>query len=114
MEIEAFAKLQVGDVIEFRSLTRHNSRKAKRRILSFPLNYDYDNLVDGEFPRSTDFVLVRFEGTPNFYVRRQEVIRVVDQDADDRRQREQIAANQQRDQGVALARWRSAMPKGGS
>jgi hypothetical protein len=109
-----FGNLQVGDRIEFLSVTRHNARKASRKITGFPTNYDYDNLVDGEFPRSTEYVLVRFEGCPNFYVRRDEIIRVTDPDEIDRRQREQIAANQQRDQGVALARWRSGMRRGGA
>lgn len=77
MELEDFKTLAVGDLIEFRSPTRHSTRKAQRLVTGFPTNFDYDNLVDGEFPRSTDHCLVRFEGSPNFYVRRREIIRVV-------------------------------------
>jgi hypothetical protein len=114
MNANDFRNLQVGDRIEFRAVTRNNARKAIRKITGFPTNYDYDKVIDGKFPRSSTFVLVRFEGSGNFYVRRTEIIRVACPDEIDRRQREQIVANQQRDQGVALARWRSGMRRGGA
>lgn len=78
MNLEDFKTLAVGDRIEFRSPTRHNTRKAIRKITGFPTDYDHNKLdTDGRFPRSTAFVLVRFEGTPVFYVRRREVIRKI-------------------------------------
>ena len=77
MNLEDFKDLEIGDRIEFRSVTRHNTRKAVRIITDFPTDYDWDHLVDGKFARSSDHVMVRFEGTANFYVRRGEVIRKV-------------------------------------
>ena len=74
MEIEDFKKLAVGDRIEFRSPTRHNTRKAIRKITGFPKTYK-DVSTWGD--RSTEVVNVRFEGTPVFYVHRHEVIRRV-------------------------------------
>ncbi len=99
MELEQFKTLQIGDLIEFRSTTRFGSRKAKRLITGFPKLYE---TVETWGQRSTEWVLVRFEGSPNFYVRRSEVIQIVKRNATAKRNLE------------ALARWRSAMPRRGS
>lgn len=74
MDLNEFQKLNVGDRIEFRSPTRHNSRKAIRKITGFPKIFE-DLETWGD--RSPDFVKVRFEGTPAFFVRRREIIRKV-------------------------------------
>ena len=75
MDLDDFLKLQIGDRIEFRAATRHNARKQIRKITGFPKTYDD---VETWGHRSREFVLVRFEGSPNFYVRRSEVIRRVE------------------------------------
>jgi hypothetical protein len=74
MNTQDFSSLEIGDRIEFRSPTRHNSRKAIRKITGFPQVYE---TLDTWGDRSPDFVLVRFEGTPCFYVRAHEIIRRV-------------------------------------
>lgn len=76
MNTEDFKDLEIGDRIEFRSITRHNTRKAIRMITNFPLIFE--SIEDNTWGvRSPDFVEVRFEGTPCFFVRRNEIIRRV-------------------------------------
>ena len=75
MNIEDFNKLKIGDRIQFRVLTRSGRLKRSRQITHFPLEYDYDRLVNGEFPRSTEMLTVRFDGCANFYIKRTEIIR---------------------------------------
>jgi len=74
MNAKDFKDLEVGDRIEFRSITRHNSRTAIRKITGFPQVFE---TIENWGHRSPDFVLVRFEGTAGFFVRRGEVIRRV-------------------------------------
>lgn len=74
MNVEDFKDLEVGDRIEFRSITRHNSRTAIRKVTGFPKIYETIKNWGGRSPR---YVYVRFEGTPVFLVRRGEVIRRV-------------------------------------
>jgi hypothetical protein len=74
MNAKDFAALEVGDRIEFRSITRHNNRTAIRKVTGFPQVYETVKNWGG---RSPNFVLVRFEGTGGFFVRRGEVIRRV-------------------------------------
>jgi len=76
MNIHDFVKLEIGDRIEFRSPTRHNSRKAIRKITGFAKTYK-DVATWGQ--RSTKLLTVRFEGTPGFYVKRHEIIRRIPQ-----------------------------------
>lgn len=75
MNLEDFKKLEVGDRIEFRALTRHNTRKATRKITGFPKTYKD---VSTWGARSTEMLTVRFEGTAGFYVRRNEIIRRIE------------------------------------
>ena len=75
MNIEDFNKLKIGDRIQFRVLTRSGRLKRSRQITHFPLEYDYDLVVDGEFPRSTELLTVRFDGCANFFIKRSEIIR---------------------------------------
>ena len=72
MNINDFVTLEIGDRIEFRSPTRHNSRKAIRKITGFAKTYKD---VSTWGARSTKLLTVRFEGTPDFYVKRSEIIR---------------------------------------
>jgi hypothetical protein len=74
MSPEEFAKLELGDKIQFRSVTRFTSAKATRKITGFPKVY---NDIDNWGGRSPEYVHVRYEGTPVFYVRRDEIIRRV-------------------------------------
>lgn len=74
MNLNDFVHLEIGDRIEFRSPTRHNSRKAIRKITGFPKIYK-DLKTWGH--RSADACHVRFEGCGNFHVRRHEIIRRV-------------------------------------
>jgi hypothetical protein len=72
MNTEDFKSLEIGDRIEFRSPTRHNTRKAIRKVTGFPKVYDD---IESWGHRSTVWVHVRFEGTPGFMVKRHEIIR---------------------------------------
>jgi len=76
MNLKDFKALAIGDRIEFRAITRHNNRKAIRKITGFPKVYDDIKNWGG---RSLKFVLVRFEGTAGFYIRRNEIIRKITQ-----------------------------------
>lgn len=76
MKREDFMQLAIGDRIEFRAITRHNTRKQIRKITGWPLDYFAgENL---EHTRHPEFVRVRFEGADGFLVRRTEIIRKVD------------------------------------
>ena len=74
MNSKEFAQLQIGDRIEFRSITRHNNRKAIRVITHFPKTFES---IETWGHRSKEHVEVRFEGSPGFLVRRDEIIRRV-------------------------------------
>ncbi len=71
---EQFANLEIGDTIEFKSPTRYTARKATRKITGFPKTYE-SNETWGD--RSSEYVKVRYEGSPCFYVRAYEIIRVL-------------------------------------
>jgi len=77
MNLEDFKDLEIGDRIEFRSITRHTNRKAIRKITGFPTDYFSIELSTGEFKhtRSLSYAEVRYEGCPGFLVRRNEIIR---------------------------------------
>ena len=79
MNLQDFKQLRVGDRIEFRAITRNNSRKQVRVITDRPIDYEkvWESGAHGDHAISDEFVTVRFEGTPNFFVRRGEIIRVV-------------------------------------
>ncbi len=75
MDVNEFTALEIGDRIEFRAITRCNTRKATRLVTGFP--YDHFAGPNLEHLRSKLWCYVRFEGAAGFMVRRSEVIRRV-------------------------------------
>ncbi len=63
-----FANLEIGDTIEFKSPSRYGTRKATRKVTGFIMMWGH---------RSLTHVMVRYEGSPCFYVRASEIIRVL-------------------------------------
>ncbi len=65
---EQFTNLEIGNTIEFKSPSRYGTRKVTRKVVGFIMMWGH---------RSMTHVKVRYAGSPCFYVRAHEIIRVL-------------------------------------